>query len=270
MSISYRQVVSLFTSHEVITDKNKFPIYLRAHTTADFVVIVPYMEGSTNSLANIIMDSDLFNFWCISLFSLIITRIIIRILHPLLKTSLESLSNIPFNTAGLYFATTSAGPIRTKTEQIIVTVIAVGSIFTGTLCSGILLQTFVSNSAIPFYNSMSDLEKVQLKYQTNMFVVTNILETGVKYVGYTVLHICNLQLYYNNILSYRKRLVQVKPMRMILEIFFAKPGNIYVSVPKTHGDRLLELPHLNPNGIPVYTQLHNVKGKLNIFFCKLL
>lgn len=51
---------------------------------------------------------------------------------------------------------------------------------------------------------------------------------------------------------------------MLLEIFCARPNHVYVSVPKTQADRLLKLPHLNPNGVPVFTQLHTIKGWDNV------
>lgn len=52
-------------------------------------------------------------------------------------------------------------------------------------------------------------------------------------------------------------------MTMVLEMFCARPGHVYVNVPKLKAERLLQLPHLNPSGIPVYTQLPNIKGNVS-------
>lgn len=172
----------MMMSNEESSERSKIPIQLRTHTTADFVTVVSYVNGSSNSLGNVIMDSDIFNFWCISFICLVIIRLIIRLIHPTVESNFESLSNVPFNTAGLFFATTSSGSVCSRSELILVTFIAIGSIFTGTLCSGILLQSFVSDNSVPFYNSMLDLEKIpHLQYKTNTFVNTDNLMDGVRY-----------------------------------------------------------------------------------------
>lgn len=163
-----------------MTTMNKDPISLISHTLADFVVVVPYRESTSNGLGSVLLDSDLFNIWCISLLCFVAVRLLIRLIHPLEDKRSNSLMNLPFNTAGLYFATTSAGSVRSRSEQTVLTFIAIGSMFTGTLCSDILLQTFMGSSAIPFFNSMLDLEKIPLRYETNMFVYTNVLEKSVK------------------------------------------------------------------------------------------
>lgn len=49
---------------------------------------------------------------------------------------------------------------------------------------------------------------------------------------------------------------------MLFVMFCARPGYAYVSVPKIRADRLLQLPHLNPSGVPIYAELPASKGNL--------
>lgn len=172
--------VSLFMSQPKMVVKNKIPLTLIAHKTADFVVVVPYMESITDGVGSVLLNSDLFNVWCISLLCFVIVRIVIRLVHPLAEKRPNALMNIPFNTTGLYFATTSEGPIKARSEITIVTFIAIGSMFSSTLCSDILLQSFMGSDAIPYFKTMLDLEKIPLKYEINMFVDKRILEASVK------------------------------------------------------------------------------------------
>lgn len=160
--------------------KNNVPIFLKLHSTADFVVIAPYIPSTNYNLAKLITDSDLFFYWCFSFASFVIVRIVISLINSLEKRKLNALTSIPFNTFGLFLATTSAQSIRSKSERIIVTFIAIGSIFTGTFCSGVLLQKFTGSSWTPFFNSMYDLEKIPLKYKSNQFVLTDIMDKRVK------------------------------------------------------------------------------------------
>lgn len=170
----------LFMSEPKYAPRNAFPIFLKLHKTAEFITIVPYVESSSHRLAKVLMDSDVFYYWCFSLFASVIMRILISLLLPLVDSNLNALTRIPFNTLGLFFATTSAGTIRSKSDQFIVSTIAIGSIFTGIFCSGVLLQTFIGSATVPFFNSMLDVEKIPIKYKSNMFVLFNIMAENVE------------------------------------------------------------------------------------------
>lgn len=66
--------------------------------------------------------------------------------------------------------------------------------------------------------------------------------------------------------SYSRRHVGIDQKLMFAEIFCARPKVVYVNVPKRQAERLLRLPHLSPNGVPVFDLLSNIKGvKINIF-----
>lgn len=52
----------------------------------------------------------------------------------------------------------------------------------------------------------------------------------------------------------------VQPRLMLLEMFCKRENFVYLTVPKTQAQRLLEQPHLNSNDVPVYMILPNVKG----------
>lgn len=154
----------------------QLPTKLVPHRTADYVVIVPYMAGSNESLANLLYESHLFNVWCISLVAFIIARIFLRHCHSSLR-SINELIYIPINTIGVSFGTTSADPTKSRPERIVILFVAISSIFTGMFCADILLQTFIASPLRPLINSLEDVEKFEsLKYTSNMFVTVNLLD----------------------------------------------------------------------------------------------
>lgn len=152
------------------------PLKLKPHTVSKFAIIVPYFGSSSVSLGQIMYDSPLFNIWCALVACFIIARVIIKSCPPF-KRNLNELVYIPFNTIGASFGTTSAENVRSSSENLIVLLIGISSLFTGTFCSGILLQSFVESTSIPFINSLYDLEKYPtLRFASNQFAY--FLELG--------------------------------------------------------------------------------------------
>lgn len=150
---------------------------LKPHTTCDYVVVVPYRPGPTTRLGEVFLDSVIFNMWCISLVAFIVARLLIRYSHPNANRTSNALINIPFNTLGLTFATTSAGSVQSRSEHVLITFIAVSSMFTGTFCSGILLQTMFGSTVVPYFNSIADLKKMpSLNFENNIFFPAALLE----------------------------------------------------------------------------------------------
>lgn len=159
-------------------EKNYFhkPRKLIPHTTGVYVVIVPYLGSSSISLSAVLYDSPLFTVWCACLIYFVVVRLVIRCFHSI-EINRNELIYIPFNTIGLSFGTTAAGSVRTRSESIVIVFIAISSIFTGILCSGILLQSFVVSSSRPTINSLEDIYKFpNLTFMSNTFINTYILD----------------------------------------------------------------------------------------------
>lgn len=154
-----------------------FPIKLNSHSTARYVVVVPYFGSASSSLGQILYDSPLFNIWCALIVVFIVIRLFIRKLYRLENENYD-LTYIPFNTIGLSFGCTSPQNTQRRSENIIVLFIGVSSIFTGIFCSGILLQSLVGSLRRPYINSVEDLDKyIWLKFVLNQFSYTSYPNT---------------------------------------------------------------------------------------------